>query len=215
MAGRDLLQPLREHAVHRLIPPLETFVGIGRDLIVTPEFLSLAAGKKATPVNLEVITDVLGLDQYVADRLLNLYPDNVARLDTYAQFRAEESNAFENRYVAVIRGNHGRLYRSIASKMARAIDSCTSAPSLWRFDTRDSEPFLAIPTLRLHTNQAHRDLTHFAQRHAVLRGPDSERNYLRGILDALSMACGSSWRCATSTDGSICQSPPAGAGRLS
>lgn len=185
MAGYDALQPLRDHLVYRLVPALETFLGIRRDLIVLMELLSLAAGKKATPVNLDVITDVLGLDQCVADRLLSIYPDLVARIDTCAQFRAEESNAFENRVVLWVRRGHYRLYHSVVTMAARAVDSGTFAPSIWRFVAKDSEPFLAVPTLRLFTNQAHRDLSRFAQHHAVLRGPDSEGQYIRETLDAL------------------------------
>ena len=57
MAENDALQDLRSHPVFSIADALSRFTGIGRSLITLTEYLSLCAGKKGTPVNIDLFTD--------------------------------------------------------------------------------------------------------------------------------------------------------------
>jgi hypothetical protein len=90
MMPHDVLQGLRSHPVFSIAESLARFTGIGRSLVPLTEYLSLCAGKKGIPVNIDLMTDQGAVDQLVADRLLSIDRDAVARVDTFRQFLAAE-----------------------------------------------------------------------------------------------------------------------------
>ena len=54
MAQDDALQPLRDHPVSAVVEPLARFTGVRRIWSLL-QFVSMAAGKKAMPVNLDIL----------------------------------------------------------------------------------------------------------------------------------------------------------------
>ena len=185
MAIAHPLAPLRTHQAYSLVEPLEDYLGIRRDFIVYTELFSLVSGKMMMPINLEVITNTLGLDLCLADRLLTLLPDAVCHVDTFHQFLAEERNGFEARAVLLVRRWDRNRHRDITVAMARSIDRSCFAPSVWHFCDHNHSPFLVAPTLRLVTKQVSRKLEGFATSYASRPGDLAARDRLREVLGTL------------------------------
>ncbi len=93
------LSVLQRHSAYRLADGVAACLGIGRDWIAFMETLSLGAGRRVMPMNLDIVTDQWAVDLAIADRILAILPDAVAIIDAYRQFLAEEQNRFEERNV--------------------------------------------------------------------------------------------------------------------
>ena len=126
------LAPLRSHPVFALADRVARHVGMPRDLIQFTEFLSLAAGKMVVPLNLDVFSDQLLVDMYVANRILDILNEQVARGNTHKEFRTLERAKFCDLAAVLIRGNHHFLYRDASEYTARLVGPDFRLPSLWR-----------------------------------------------------------------------------------
>lgn len=188
-AVSDPLRPLKAHPVYSIIDSLVAYMGVEKDLIQLAEFLSLGAGRMVMPINLDILTDYVAVDLYLANRILDLCHENVARVDTHRQFRALEQAEYldgpdENlRPLAaiLIRGNHRLLHREVSEYTARLLGADFNLPSLWRIsDLLSSLP--PVPsTLRLQATQANRNLDDFGSSFAGYRYLPAENDLARLI----------------------------------
>ena len=178
------LDPLRTHPAFALADILAAYVGIHRDLIQWTELLSLAAGKMAMPINLEIVSEQSTADLHIANRILDLAPEAVQRIDTDGQFRELEKRGFEKIAAILVRDNHPHAFRNFIERMARSVNGTGSLPSLWRISYRTPGEAGDQSTLRLMTPHAARDLTHFGSAFAAAAKPES-RETLSSLLSRL------------------------------
>jgi hypothetical protein len=183
------LDPLRSHPAFVVADLLAQHVGVERDLILFAEFVSLAAGRMVLPINIEIHTDEWAADLFIANRILDLLPDHVVRIETYKQFVSLERNGFENCAAVLIRGKEPSIFRECSEYTARLVGSECRQPSLWRVSDRS----LALPAvasgLRLMTGQAVRNLDGFGHACACRNRSTPEGASLRSLLLQLPEQC--------------------------
>lgn len=121
MSATDPLAPLRAHPVFALVNRVARHVGIARDLIQVIEFLSLAAGRMVLPLNIDIVTDQWAADLFIANRMIDLLPDAVARVSTYKQFRELERTSFTGLAVVLVHGRHEFRFRDFTETLARLL----------------------------------------------------------------------------------------------
>lgn len=80
------IKPLEDHAVYEVANILALFLGIDRDWISLVQLLSLAAGRMAMPINLDVVSDQVAIDRMIADRVCNIVPGKCIPIDTHKSF---------------------------------------------------------------------------------------------------------------------------------
>lgn len=198
----DSLAPLRSHPAFGVADLLAAHTGLDRDLVQLVEFLSLAAGRMAMPVNLDVQTDRVAVDLHVANRVLDLRQEHVARVDTHREFRALERGGFRlpgpptaayatdirrpDRPVAavLIRGSHQFLHREASEYTALVAAPDRWLPSLWRVTDRAAELPPVATTLRVAAGQANRTLDGFGHAFAGYREVPAGAK-LSAVLEAL------------------------------
>jgi hypothetical protein len=204
------LAPLRAHPVYTLADILARYVGVERDLVQFVEFLSLAAGRMVMPVNLDIQTDRITVDLFIANRILDLRYEHVARVDTHRQFRDLERAEFhlsglaKNPYstaspdaprplaAVLVRGNHRFLNREVSEYTARLLGGDFSLPSLWRVsDLASGLPPLPA-CLRVQGSRVYRGLDEFGEAFAGYRGCTEELS-LGWLLESLPIQ--PSYRC--------------------
>ena len=168
MTNNDGLEPLRAHPVFTLVKILAANLGIGRDLILVIELLSLTAGKMGMPINLEIATDQITADLFIANSILGLLEENVSRVETYRQFQSIERAEFDDMAAVLLRGDHRSLYRLFAEITSCPRPEHTAQPSLWKISDRVA-PVAASSTVRVVAMQVARDLDGFAAAFAVPR----------------------------------------------
>lgn len=196
------LAPLRAHPVFVLADLLAEYVGVERDLVQFVELLSLAAGRMVAPVNLDIQTDNLTVDLHLANRILDLRHEHVARIDTHKGFRALERAEFfllgksTNDYsdapadrprpvaAVLVRGNHRLLHREVSEYTARLLGGDFTLPSLWRVTDLISSLPPVPSTLRVQTNQTGRGLDDFGHAFAGYRCCPEE-NELARLIESL------------------------------
>ena len=198
----DALTPLRIHPAFGVADLLAAHTGLERDLIQLVEFLSLAAGRMVMPVNLDVQTDRVAVDLHVANRVLDLRHEHVARVDTHRAFRALERDGFRLHgssvapYVAgpppslrpvaavLIRGFHRNLHREVSEYTSRVLGVEFTLPSLWRVSDRTAD-LPPVPTaLRVQAGQVRRGLAWFGYAFAGHR-QTMAGEILAALLEAL------------------------------
>lgn len=202
MSSPDRLTPLRRHPAYQVANSLAAYLGVEREMVHFVQSLSLAAGKMVMPVSLDIQTDKLTVDLHTSNRILDLLPDHVARVDTHRQFRALENSGFhlvrpdptaadqnDNRArhplaAILMRGNHQYLHRDVSEYTSRLLATDRAMPSLWRVaDT--SAPLPAVPaTLRLQTQLIPRELKNFGCEFCIYRHKP-EKELLSRILETL------------------------------
>src|SRR5262245_38373901 len=196
------LDPLRAHPVFRIADMLPQFLGVRRDLIQLTELLSLAAGRMVMPIHLDILSDSLAIDLHLANRILDLRHDHIARVDTHRQFRALERAEFylegpaNNGYseepldhlrqiaVILIRGNHRYLRREVTEYTAHMVIGDFSLPSIWTVTDQVGGLPPLLSTLRLQTFQASRGLDGFGSTFARYHGQQAEM-VLAHLLEGL------------------------------
>jgi hypothetical protein len=179
------LNALQRHQIYRLTNDLASFLGIERDYIAFVELISLAAGRMAIPINLDIVSDQSAVDLAIADRIATIVPGKTVPIDTYKSFLAEEKQNFTDRYVLWFRRNYPRMHQDLVAFMARATDSLDSAPSIWRICPSFVEPSTDIPTLRLIACLAERKLGGFAASFASAVGSQIHRQRLLEVIETL------------------------------
>lgn len=199
MSSVTPLDALRTHPAFGIADALAEYVGVKRDLVQFVEFLSLAAGRMVMPVNVDVQTERVAVDLFIANRILDLRPRHVARVDTHRQFRHLEREGFtlsdgaaghpDAGEVAplaavLVRGNHRLLHREVSEYTARLVRRGRALPSVWRVtDLAAGVP--AIPScLRVRGGGVYRGLDRFGTAFASHR-ECPEEDELAGLLDAL------------------------------
>ena len=176
---------LQQHPVYQLVDDLTSYLRIGPDWIAFAELLSLAAGRMAMPINLDIASDQWTLDLNIADRIACIVQGAVVPIDTYKAFRAEEEADFSGRSVLLSRRAYPKLHDDLVGFMARAPDSLKSAPSIWRIRPGYAEPTVDTPTLRLIASAADRNLDGFAASFASAVGNPVHRERLREVIETL------------------------------
>lgn len=63
------LSVLKRHPAYRLANEVAAYLGIGRDWIAFIKTLSLAGGRMAMPVDLDIVTNQSAVDLAIADRV--------------------------------------------------------------------------------------------------------------------------------------------------
>ena len=115
MNEKDTLGPLRQHPAFQLAEQLAKYLGVGRDLVLFTEMLSLAAGSMAMPIHLDIQTESFGVDLLLANKILGLLPQQHVHVDTHQQFRALERVGYRTEggkcAVVLVRGTHHFLQR--------------------------------------------------------------------------------------------------------
>ena len=176
---------LQVHPVYPLADDLASFLGIERDWIAFAELLSLAAGRMAMPINLDIVSDQWTLDLNIADRIACIVPGAVVPIDTFKAFRAEEDQSFSGRSVLRFRRDFSKLHDDLVAFMARAPDALESAPSIWRIRPNYVEPTVDTPTLRLIASAVDRNLDGFAASFASAVGSSAHRERLTQFIETL------------------------------
>lgn len=167
--------PLRAHPCFPVLDSLAEHVGQERDLIQGVEFLCLAGGRMGLPINVEIHSENATVDLFTANRILDLRPDNVIRVDTHSEFRAAEAAGFQTDtgQVAVIfvRRNHRHLYRDVTEYTARVLPNGKPLPSLLHIVSSPSAS--AVPpipsTLRIQAGLTARGTANFGREFSVPR----------------------------------------------
>lgn len=182
MTTRHPLNDFRSHAASSLVDPLANYLGVGRDIIQFTELLSLMSGRMGMPVHLDIISDNTTIDLHIAQRILSLRRDNIARVDTHIEFRSLEQERLNISKgdkceltadqlpldVILIRGVHRSLHRDSQEYLTYLYEG-SHLPSIWRVTSNDLG-LLPIPgTLRLQTCHAKRQLESFGDSFAVPR----------------------------------------------
>lgn len=158
--------PLREIAAH-----LGDYLGVGVDAISLMMFVSRAAGRLGSPINLAVYSDDPGAEHLIADRIINIVPETVKRTDTIKRFRDLAEQDFEDTELVLVRSLHNALFRFATESTSRDTAKA-SPPSVWLISD-DQSPVPRIgPTLALMARQTVRSLTGFG--HHFSRSPESE-----------------------------------------
>ena len=134
------------------------------------------------PINLEIVSEHWTADLHIANRILDLLPGSVQRVDTDGQFRELEKANFKNVAAILVRDNHPHAFRNFAERTARCVSGDGGLPSLWRISDHTS----AIPgdpaTLRLMTPYANRKLADFGAAFATAAKPESTLGAVLGAL---------------------------------
>lgn len=181
----DSLNALQIHPVNQVVNDLASFLNIGRDWIAFTQFMSIAAGRMATPFHIDIVSDQWTADLMIADRIASTVPGKIIEIDTYKSFRAEEQNGFSDRYVLRFRRDCPKLHQDLVGFMARAADSTESAPSIWRVLPGFVRPTVDTPTLRLVASAADRSLNGFAASFASGVGSQIHRQRLAEVIESL------------------------------
>lgn len=181
----DTPNALQQHPIYQVANDLGSFLGLEKDWIAFSEILSLFAGRMATPINVDIVSDQWTLDLTIADRIASLVGDRVVPIDTYKEFRAEERRGFAERDVLWFRRDYPRLHQDLVGFMARAADSAEGAPSIWRIQPGFVEPSANSPTLRLIASSTHRKLDGFAASFASNTGNPTHRIRLVEVIETL------------------------------
>ncbi|MFN0198071.1 MAG: hypothetical protein ACKVT0_15095 [Planctomycetaceae bacterium] len=154
---------LQAHPIYSVAENLTDYLGIRRDWITFAQLLSIVAGRMATPINLDIVSDQWSVDIQIADRLTAIIPGTVARIDTYAQFRDVEKKGFAGKYVLWARRDFPKMFHEFTGFTSRAPESLGSSPSLWRISPRCNAPIAPAATLRLISSASERFLENFAE----------------------------------------------------
>lgn len=181
----DTPNALQQHPIYQVANDLASFLGLERDWIGFAELLSLFAGRMATPINLDIVSDQWAIDLAIADRIASIMPEKVVPIDTYKEFRAEEQQGFSDRYVLWFRRDYPRLHQDLIGFMARSPDAAEGAPSIWRVRPSFVEPSANTPTLRLIANSTVRKLDRFAESFASKVGSPTHRTRLVEVIETL------------------------------
>jgi hypothetical protein len=192
------INALKDHAVYEVANILASYLGIERDWICLAEFLSLAAGRMAIPINLEVVSDQCAVELMIADRVCNIVPGKCSPIDTHKSFLAAEHVGFEDKYVLVCRRDYPKLHQDIVSFMAKAPDTSDGAPSVWRIHETMISTRKNAPTLRLIAVSADRNLDQVARSFSSIAGEQVHRRLLNDLIETLCLR--TDYRCSFRTE---------------
>lgn len=179
------LSALESHAVNQVVDTLARFLGIERDWICFAEVLSLAAGRMAIPIHLDVVSDQCAVDRMIADRVCSIVPGKCIPIDTHKSLLAAERNGFDDTYVLLCRRDYPKLHHDTVGFMAKAPDTEAGAPSVWRIHDKSISTTIHAPTLRLIGISPDRGLDAFAHSFASISGKQKERNELNELIESL------------------------------
>lgn len=192
------IKPLEDHAVYEVANILALFLGIDRDWISLVQLLSLAAGRMAMPINLDVVSDQVAIDRMIADRVCNIVPGKCIPIDTHKSFLAAEHNGFDDKYVLLCRRDYPKLHHDTVGYMAKAPDTAEGAPSVWRIHEKMISTSMNAPTLRLIAVSADRSLDRVARSFSSVAGAQEHRKALNDLIETLCQR--TDYRCSFRTE---------------
>lgn len=186
----ELLAILGDHLLVEVAGELSHYLEIGVDSVTFTMFLSRAAGRLGLPFNLVVYSDDPGAEHQIADRLINIVPENVRRTETIKQFRELAETNFTDAELVVVRSLHDGLFHFACESACRDV-ATTAPPSIWLIsDDRASVPPIG-PTLGLLAGQTDRSMSGFGHHFSRLPPniPNRHRDRLRQWLVQLKCRC--------------------------
>jgi hypothetical protein len=184
---KGLSQILEGSPLLEVAAALGDYLGVGCDFLSFAMLQSYAAGRMGMPINLAIHSESPGSDSMIADRISNLLPKRVHRLDTVKQFRSLADAGFADVDVVVLRNLHGALFRYACEVTCRDVAAEDRIPSLWLItDSKIDKPVLG-PTIRILASQTSRMLRGFGHHFSEAMGElqRESRDYLARLLKAL------------------------------
>jgi hypothetical protein len=182
----ELFTILGNHRLRDIADLLGAYLGVGADVVSLLMFLSRAAGRLQVPFNLAIYSDDAGAECLIADRISNVVPEGVHRVETIRQIRDLSEVGFEETELLRVRSLHDGLFRFACESACRDLSSATP-PSVWLITDERPEIASIGPTIQLMATQAERELSGFGQ-HFSLNPDDvnqSARHMLRQIVLSL------------------------------
>ena len=185
-APDDLFRIIGGHPLSEVATLLGEHLGIGVDRISLMMILSAAAGRLGIPVNLVIISDDPGAELMISEKVTNIVPETVKRIDNIKQFRNLVDGAFDRTEVVLLRSLHEPLFR-YACEAASKDTATVSPPSVWLISDRQPDSPRLGPTLFLMARQTDRSLVGFGHQFSRLLGTQINPAYsdLASILDQL------------------------------
>lgn len=186
-SDEDLLTTiLAGHPLTGITDSLSQYLGIGADVVSFTLFLSRAAGRLGLPFNVTISSDDPSAEHLIADRLINIVPEGVKRVETIKQLRELAESGFEDTEVVVVRSLHDGLFRFASESTCRDV-SKTSPPSVWLISDNPATVSPIGPTLSLLAQQTERSLSGFGHHYSAVPRSDEnpQREQLRRLLLAL------------------------------
>ena len=181
----NLIASIKNHPIDKIIDSLSKYTEIERDDIIFTVFLTVASGRMAMPVHLEIVSDECYLDKMIIDRVFALIEDRVAYIDTYAQYKAEERNGFENRDVIYLRRPNSKIFYDVLSYISKSHDLTDQSPSIIRVVSKLEDCDDSAPMLRLMSKNEGRILTGFASSYASSIGDPAKKKELSDTVSSL------------------------------
>lgn len=156
----EQLKFLGEHPLHVIAGWLGEYLGIGVDCITLTLLLSRVGGAMGNPINLAIYSDDPGADQMIADRIVNIVPENVARVSTFQQVHDLSRANFPETELLLTRNDHDSLFRVACDATCRDTQRCLP-PSVWTISDERSTIAACGPTLVLLSNPPDRSRVGF------------------------------------------------------
>lgn len=179
------IKALQDHAVYEVANTLASYLGFEKDWICLAEFLSLAAGRMAMPINLDVVSDQCAVERMIADRVCHIVPGKCIPIDSHRSLLAAERTGFDDKYVLLCRRDHPKLHEDTVGVMAKAPDTVHGAPSVWRIHEKTTTASINAPTLRLIAVSADRQLDRVARSFSSIEGKQEHRMRLNELVETL------------------------------
>ena len=173
-----------------LCDSLGSYLQIGCDEISFMMFLSRASGALGLPLNLALFSSDPTAENIIADRIANLVPETVDRVETISRFRAIAENKFCQTELVIARSLHDELFR-YACEITTRDSSSASFPSIWTVTDERSTVTILGPTLELMSMQTERSLRGFGH-HYSARESDGDCDFdkfRRLLLTINSLKC--------------------------
>ena len=102
---------LKGHCLFHIAERLGSYLETGCDSVALTLFLSRVAGRVGLPVNVVIKSDIPGAELLIADRILSIDRNTVARVDRIGQFRELANHRFHGVDVVLLRTVHEPLHR--------------------------------------------------------------------------------------------------------
>jgi hypothetical protein len=179
------IKALQDHAVYEVANALASYLGFQKDWICLAEFLSLAAGRMAIPINLDVVSDQCAVERMIADRVCHIVPGKCIPIDSHRSLLAAERTGFDDKYVLLCRRDYPKLHEDTVGVMAKAPDTVHGAPSVWRIHEKTTTASINAPTLRLIAVSADRQLDRVARSFSSIEGKQEHRMRLNELVETL------------------------------
>ncbi len=185
-SSAGLLEILNNHPLTDVANLLGENLGVGADVVSLLMLLSRAAGRLGIPFNLAIYSDDAGAECLIADRIINVVPEGVERVQTIRHIRDLSEAEFNDTELLCVRSLHDGLFR-FACESACLDLSTANPPAVWLIT--DERPVIGLigPTIQLMARQADRALSGFGHHFSMNNkaANQSARHVLRQLVLSL------------------------------